>query len=376
MKILIDGRLYGLEHAGLGRYLINLVTELQKIDKKNDYKILLRKKYFNKLNLPKNWEKELADFRHYTFKEQVLLPRIIGKNNPDLVHFPHFNVPLFFRGRFVVTIHDTLMHKFKGKKVTTLPLYPYYLKRFGYHLTFKKAVKTSSKIIVPTKTVKKELTKKYELGDEKVVVTYEGFDEKVTKGDGAKKVLKKHKLPTPYFVYVGNAYPHKNLSRAVEAIVQLNKALDKKVLFAIASSRGVFTKRLEKIIKKQKAQEYVRFLGFVPDEELGVLYKESLGLLYPSLSEGFGLQGLEAMAAETLVVCSEIPTFKEVYKDKAIYFNPYDFTSIAKTLKDVVDMDKKKREAKIKEAAKFVKRYSWSKMAKQTLKVYEDSNSL
>jgi len=79
MKILLDARLYGLENAGLGRYAINLIRELQRIDKKNDYAVLLRKKYFDELKLGNNWKKILADFRHYSAKEQLLLPKINSK---------------------------------------------------------------------------------------------------------------------------------------------------------------------------------------------------------------------------------------------------------------------------------------------------------
>jgi hypothetical protein len=87
MKILIDARLYGLENAGLGRYLVNLISELASIDKKNKYVLLLRKKYFKELSVPGNWEKVLADFGHYSFVEQAKLPRIISKHEPDIVHF-------------------------------------------------------------------------------------------------------------------------------------------------------------------------------------------------------------------------------------------------------------------------------------------------
>ena len=120
MKILIDGRLYGLENAGLGRYLINLIDWLGRLDAKNEYVLLLRKKYFEKLNIPHNWKKVLADFPHYSFAEQFKLPALISSEHPDIVHFPHFNVPIFYRGNYVVTIHDMLMHKSMGLAATTL----------------------------------------------------------------------------------------------------------------------------------------------------------------------------------------------------------------------------------------------------------------
>jgi len=174
MKILIDARLYGLEHGGPGRYVINLLKEIGILDKKNEYIILLREKYFNELKFPAHWSKVLANFRHYSLTEQVKLPLLISRLKPDLVHFPHFNVPIAYNGKFVVTIHDIIMHKFKGTDATTLSMPMYFLKRIGYGKVFRKAVFDSEKIIVPSKFVKDELVDYYKISPKKVVVTYEG----------------------------------------------------------------------------------------------------------------------------------------------------------------------------------------------------------
>jgi len=372
MRILLDGRLYGLENAGLGRYVINLIEGLAEIDDKNQYLILLRKRYFNRLKLPKNWQKVLADFRHYSLLEQIRLPGLIRKQNPDIIHFPHFNVPIFCPKPFVVTIHDILMHKYKGREATTLPLPIYRLKRFFYRPVFKKAVIASVKIIVPSKAVKKELVDYYRLDGDKIIVTYEGLDKRVVPKGSGKGLLKKYKLTSPYFIYAGNAYLHKNLRRAIEAVVSLNKQRKEKVILAIASARNIFTERLERVIKELKADKYVRLLGFVPDEDLGHLYKNSQAFVYPSFSEGFGLPGLEAIAAGTLVLASEIAVFKEVYKDNVLYFNPFDFSSIESSLEEALKMPAVRRRELIRKAQEFIQRYSWSKMAKQTLKIYEE----
>ena len=175
MRIVIDARLYGLENAGLGRYTINLINELQKIDTENEYLILLRKKYFNRLNFNSNWKKILVDINHYSLQEQVKLPKIINDLKPDLVHFLHFNVPVFFRGKFIVTIHDLLMHKQKGLEATTLTPSRYFLKRLGYKFVFGNAVKNAVKVIVPSQAVKDEICYYYKLNTEKVIVTYEGI---------------------------------------------------------------------------------------------------------------------------------------------------------------------------------------------------------
>lgn len=181
------------------------------------------------------------------------------------------------------------------------------------------------------------------------------------------------KESNPYFIYVGNAYPHKNLKRLIKAMVNLNRKVKENIQLYIVSSRNVFTKRLEKLTVELKAEEYIKLLGFVPDEKLKVLYKKSLGFIFPSISEGFGLPGLEAMNAQTLVACSDIPVFKEIYKDIPIYFNPFDVNSISDSMKLILDMDPEAREKRIEKGLDLAKTYSWSKMAKETLKIYEDS---
>ncbi|OGM04460.1 hypothetical protein A2715_05150 [Candidatus Woesebacteria bacterium RIFCSPHIGHO2_01_FULL_39_32] len=373
MKILIDARMYGLEHSGIGRYLINLIDNLKEIDRENSYIILLRKKYFDELRFPENWMKIIVDLRHYTFAEQFKLPGIINKEKPDLVHFPHFNIPLQFKGPFVVTIHDTTMHH-QGTNATTLPLYKYIFKRIPYKLVFKKAVINSKKIITPSETVKKEVLDYYKVDPEKIAVAYEGFnaDYIVEKASSRElETLTKFKAANAdYFFYVGNAYPHKNLDNVIRGIVDINKNKNGSVRFLIAGSRDIFMERLQKLIDRLEANDYVELLGFVRDDELWVLYKYSLGFVYPSLSEGFGLQGLEAISSGTILLASNIPVFQEIYGSHAFYFNPQDVSSISGTMYSVLKMEREDKYKYLEIAQEYIKKYSWQKMAKETLEVY------
>lgn len=175
MRIVIDGRFYGLENTGLGRYTINLIKELQKLDAKNLYFVLLRRRYFNRLKLPKNWTPVLAEIPHYSLAEQFKLPGLIKKLKPDLVHFLHFNVPVFYRGKYVVTIHDLLMHKQRGKEATTLTPSRYWFKSLGYKFVFGQAVKRALRVLVPSQAVKDEVAYYYRLDPDKIMVAYEGI---------------------------------------------------------------------------------------------------------------------------------------------------------------------------------------------------------
>lgn len=173
MKILIDARLYGPKHTGNGRYTENLIQNLVKLDQINNYVILLRKEIYDSLSLPRNWLKVLADFKHYTFEEQFKLPLLISKYKPDIVHFPHINVPLLYFGKYIVTVHDLIMHKFIGGSASTRKFPLYQIWRIGYHLAFLKAIYGSNKIIVPSNYVKNEVLNYYKINKKKIEVIYE-----------------------------------------------------------------------------------------------------------------------------------------------------------------------------------------------------------
>ena len=168
-----------------------------------------------------------------------------------------------------------------------------------------------------------------------------------------------------YFIYTGNAYPHKNLGRLIDAVIKL------KVNLKIVSARSIFIERLEKEIKMKKVEKYVEILGFVEDGELNNLYKNSIAFVFPTLAEGFGLPPMEAVNAGTLAVVSDIPVLKEVYKNSVFYFDPLDVNSIKVALENVLKIFEKERVKIIKKSQEFLKKYSWLKMAKETLKIYE-----
>jgi glycosyltransferase involved in cell wall biosynthesis len=370
MKILIDARMYGLEHAGIGRYIEQLVNQLILLDGNNDYVILLRKKYFDLLQLPKKWKKILADIPHYSLSEQVKLPQILYKEKADLVHFPHFNIPIFYFGKFVITIHDLIKHTSKGKETTTRDPWFYWLKYFGYKLVFSQAVKRAVKIIVPSKFVRDDLAKEYGLSVDKIIFTYEGVSEEFqkTKIDKSKveSILNKYEITEPYFIYTGSVYPHKNIDRLIEAFKNINET--RKVFLTIVCSRNVFWEKLKKKITDNNMDSYVKMLGFVSDEK-------SQGLVFPTLSEGFGLPGLEAMTSGTIVVCSQIPVLEEIYGSAAIYFNPLNISDMASKINQCLDINKEEREKIIDIGTTQAKKYSWEKMAKETIAIYESFKS-
>ena len=381
MKILIDARMYGLENTGIGRYLIRLIEGLKSSaitntsETSNEYIILLKKKYYDTLAVPDNWKKVLANIPHYTLREQLLLPSIIRKYKPDLVHFPHINVPILYSGKFVLTVHDLTMQK-RGINASRLPLPLYFLKRIPFLLVAKLAVKNAVKLIVPSKTTATDLANYYNVSIQKIAITYEGYDFKdflTSRLRGELSVISNYDLLNKdYFFYIGNAHPHKNLEIVVRAIKDLNETKNINAIFVIAGIKNYFIERLENYINDAGASGYVKLIGYVKDEDLPILYKNSLGFVYPSLSEGFGLQGLEAISMGTMLACSNIPVFKEIYDFHAFYFDPGNMESISGTLYSIYNMSKADKQKYTRNAQKYIEKYSWKKMAEETLQVYRE----
>lgn len=367
MKIGIDCRLWGVKHAGIGRYTENLVKNLEEIDKENKYVLFCRSEDVEKLPKFRGGKILTADVQHYTLKEQITLPKLFFSENLDLLHVPHFNVPLFYRGKFVVTIHDVLWHHVKGLSVTTLSPLVYGIKYAGYRTVVRSAVKRAAKIITPTNFVKDDLVRRFAIQPDKVRVTPEGVTEQKAKNiRHSKKVLEKYKIEEPYLLYVGSLYPHKNLEIAVKAVKQLNGKMN----FVIAGSRNLFTDRFKDFVKKEKAESFINLVGYVPDGELSALYSNAFAFIFPTLSEGFGLPGLEAMAAGCPVLCSDIEVLHEVYGDAAFYFSPHDLKQITELIHELLRRTKL-RDEMIRKGKERVRLYSWRKMATQTLGIYK-----
>lgn len=360
--ICIDARLWGTQNTGIGVYIENLVANLPK---DSDIKVVL---IVDKTGLvePKlaGFEKVLAKYHPYSNLAQFEMLFLLWKIKPDLLHVPHFTIPVLWSGKMVVTIHDLIKHLSRGADTTTRNPIIYWIKYFQYLLIMWLTVKRSAKIIVPTKYWQEILISNYGLKSGKVIVTYEGVGAEFSKKSTTAIDLPDYK---PYALYVGNMYPHKNISTLLRAV----KILDGKVLLILVCARSVFTSRIEGMIKKLEVEKWVKFLGSVSQSELVALYQHASVFVLPSLIEGFGLTGLEAMAAGVPVVAANASCLPEVYGNAARYFEAKDEKDLSAQILSVVE-NSEIRKSLIAQGKKQVKKYSWAKMARQTWQIYLD----
>jgi len=375
MRIGIDARLWGPYGRGVGRYVENLIKNLEKIDRKNEYVIFLREQNFG-LYQPRNkkFSKVLLDVPWYTAREQAVLPSFFSAQRLDLLHVPHFNVPILYSGKTVSTIHDLTMLKFGGKRTTTRSLPVYLLKRSGLQAILGAAARKSAAVITPSKFVRDEVVQTFGISPKKVSVTYEAGvlagKERTPQEKQVERVLGKYKIVPPYFLYVGGFYPHKNLDRLLRAVKLLNEELGKEAELVMVGSEDDFRKKLMQQALEIGALKYLVFTGYVTDADLVDLYQKSEALVQPSLSEGFGLPTVEAMSLGTPVVQSETSCLPEIAGKAALYFDPYKPRDMAEKMGKILG-SKSLRSRLSKAGLKRSEDYSWEKMAKETLKVYE-----
>lgn len=368
----MDGRMYN--ESGIGRYIRNLISSLQIVDQENEYFILHLRGDCDRLVYHNNFHKVLADFRWYGLGEQIKLPGLLNSLKPDLVHFPHFNVPIRYGGKFVVTIHDLIHQHFSMERSTTHGPVIYKLKQLGYKKVFNNAIKKSAAILVPSNFVKQQLIQNWKIGEGKITVSYEAVDDNIftieskMKKEISNKAMEKFNIKSPYIFYVGNAHPHKNVEGLIRAFGKLRKKYHNLSL-VLSGNDHYFWQR----VRKEFPQKGIIYTGYVSDEELVSIYKNARCFVMPSLEEGFGIPLLEAMICGCPVVSSNKGSLPEVGGPPAggavLYFDPLDINDMAEKIAQVLD-DEGLRQKLVERGLSRCKEFSWEKLAKETLEVY------
>jgi glycosyltransferase involved in cell wall biosynthesis len=232
----------------------------------------------------------------------------------------------------------------------------------GYRFLFWYSNKKSRAIITISNFVKKDLAAHYPFTKNKTTTTYCASEPPF------KQIATPKIKPKNFIMYVGTPFPHKNLENLIKAFGLLRNNQPELELVLIGKKEHYYT-QLE---KQYGSTPGLHFTGFVSDEELRWYYENTRGYVFPSLSEGFGLPGLEAMVHGCPVVSSNATCLPEIYGEAAHYFNPEDTADIANKIDDVLS-NRTLRESLIKKGHEQVKKYSWQKMTEQTVAIYKKS---
>ncbi|MEY4745222.1 MAG: hypothetical protein RL272_1167 [Candidatus Parcubacteria bacterium] len=369
MRIGIDARFYGSVGKGLGRYTSELIAHLEKADTGNDYVVFLRKSNFDEY-VPGNprFAKALAEFPWYGWREQVLYPLWLRKFRLDLMHFPHFNVPILYRRPFVVTVHDLILLSHPTARATTLGPLAYWVKFRLYLLVIGRAIADAAAVITVSEFTKKEIIGRFPSAKQKdIVVTYEAC---ATTLRGKSGDAPRPDVTKPFALYVGNAYPHKNLERLLAAFAKFRADGHAGWRLVLVGAEDYFYGRLKDEAREKRLDANVTFFGHATDRELSSLYDAASFYAFPSLCEGFGLPPLEAMCHGLPVASSKACCLPEILDDAARYFDPGDEDDMARAFAEVAD-DAGLRESLAAKGGARAATFDWMRCARMTKAVYD-----
>jgi len=393
MKIGIDARFYGPVGKGLGRYIQEVVDNIIMINDAHevnsagsfDFVIFLSPDNFDEfISKSSRVKKVLINIPWYSWSEQIIFPFYIWRENLDLIHFPHFNIPIFTPTKFVMTLHDLILTHFPTVRATTKNNLVYYWKNLAYRLVTKIAIRRARRVITVSEFTKRDIIYNFPEASEKITVTYEGVANLKRGRDSlfvakldSRETLEKYHLGNNFLLYVGNAYPHKNLEALIRAFSQLRAEMpDLKLV--LVGKEDFFYQRIHDYAKslnlwqKENVNSPIVFPGYVPDAQLEIIYQAAQAYVFPSFYEGFGLPPLEAMAKGCPVISSDRASLPEILGEAAVYFNPEDDEDIVAKIKHVLNDQNFKNEM-IARGLNKVKDYSWWECARETFAVYEQA---
>jgi glycosyltransferase involved in cell wall biosynthesis len=368
MKIGISLLTAGKNKVGPDRVSFNLINNLIKFDRKNEYVIFVNKassKWFSKF--PDNFKivnVNLTFTRLGWFWEHIFFIFDKHRRDIDLLHFPQSYGVIGYKGKFVLTIHDL--------RAYLRPDLVNYRSHLVSKIIQRRNMQKAIMIITVSNYVKNEIIKNCSINPNKIFVIYNGVDERFYKPINQVKLMNKYNLPKDYVLFVGETHPNKNLRRTIEAFRYVQEKYKLNLHFIIAGSPGADHDKLKSQVKHLGFDNFVHFLGYFPDKDLPFLYRNARIFIFPSIDEGFGIPPIEAMASGIPVVASNVSSIPEILGDAAILVNPFCISSIAKGIEDAL-INSQEQQERIKKAIKRLKLFSWEKMTKQVIEVYRSS---
>ncbi|MCL5435732.1 MAG: glycosyltransferase family 4 protein [Patescibacteria group bacterium] len=367
MRIGIDMRMAGTGF-GIGTYVSELVKALLKRRSAIDYRLFFhpvfsREQYevFSRIHSACR----MLDVRYYSLAEQLKLPALLAREKLDLVHFPNFNVPIFYPGKYVMTIHDLIHHKFPGSKKRNF----YY--RWGYRTIIKKAAEKASAVIAVSEHTKKDIEYYLRIPPEKISVVHEGvaafYGQKAALTD-IERVLTKYSIRRPYILAVGVWRRYKNLPQLTKVFDALKLKGFPHQLVLVGTQDEHYPWIKEQIFGVKNAAAIIA-TGKISDDDLRIIYQAAELYVNPSLSEGFGLTAIEAQASGLPVACSNIEVARETLGSTAVFFDSENPADMQKALETILK-DEELRRRLSQKSLENSRRFSWEKTAELTEKIY------
>ena len=370
MHIAIDVRTVETQHSGVGYYVTHLLEALHRLDRRNRYTYVCTRKQIEEGVMGRNAVPLLPTrFSHESHPlgdlwEHFFLPSQLRRSGVDLFHGPAFVIPFWKRGyRTVATIHDLVVFRHPE----TVP------RRYSYYMqsVIRMAVRYADALITVSQCTARDLYEFLNVPRRKVHVIYSAASPRFRPvgEERIRQVRQRYGLDRPFILHVGNLEPKKNLPRLLEGFVGVRRRFGDRYQLVVAGKRGWLEGPIFHAVHRLGLESAVRFLGYVPAEDLPALYSAAALFVFPSLYEGFGLPVLEAMGCGTPTVTSWAASLPEVAGDAAVLVDPHDAEDIGRAMVRVLEspaLQEELREKGLQRQARF----SWEETARKTLEVY------
>jgi glycosyltransferase involved in cell wall biosynthesis len=371
MTIGFDFRMGGSVNAGIGRYSFELLSAMLDLSKgKHQFIVFYNEFATNEEDIKvlrnKGAQLVVANFRHYSLSEQILFPRLLHQYTLDLMHFPNFNVPVLYRGHYVVTIHDLVHHKISGHKKAR------YHKFLAYKFVVKRAISNATKVISVTEAAKEEILSFIPTDPDKIIVIYEAPNRYQGQAVSFEKIAAQFLLTRPYLLFVGTLERKKNLINLAKGFDKFISKYKFNLDLVIAGKVDPHYPEIRTQMLQIKHRDNLVFTGFISNAVQATLYKHAFAFITASLHEGFGLPGLEAMEYGIPVLAANTKVFNEVYDNAAIFFDGTNPDDIAEKIYLLVK-DQPFYEQMQKKSLQRSIEFDWHLTAKKTLTVYQEA---
>jgi glycosyltransferase involved in cell wall biosynthesis len=366
VRVAIDAR--KLHDFGIGTYVRNLLRQLARQGGADTFVIFCGPADTEFIrSLGPQFEPQVERAGNYSVREQISLPLALRRARVDVFHAPHYVVSPLVSCPTVVTIHDCIHLRF-----------PQYLPNRAAYLYARAfmtiAARRARRVLTVSHASKDDILRYLKVPEAKVEVIYNAPDERLATPpteDEIGRVRERFLLTSPFVLYTGNIKPHKNVDRLIEAFSILRRrGVDGVKLLIIGDEMSKYP-NLRRLVHRFQLHQQVRFLGFVPDATLAVLYRLAAVFVFPSLYEGFGLPPLEAMASGTPVITSNVSSLPEVVGDAALLIDPMDAGAVADGMARVLG-DAALRAELIRRGHERVKAFSWERSVARTREVYAE----
>lgn len=365
-KIAIDVTSFSPQKAGVENYTYNLTQNILKTDSKSSYQLMDLGLKSEQRNLKNSVFHKAFRAVNHIFRMQVVFPLKLLANRSMLLHSPAFISPVLKLCKTVITIHDLSFLLYPK-----MFLFPYWL---YLRIFVPLSARLADMVIVDSNNTKKDVIELLHLPQKKVRVIYAGVDERYRVVEDKNLIEDfriRHNLPKEFILFVGNIEPRKNLMGLIKSFYEFRKRKTCRHRLVLAGKMGWLYEDILKLIKNMNLEDEVIFTGYIPDEDMPLLYNSASLFVYPSFYEGFGLPPLEAMACGVPVIVSNVSSLPEVVGYGGFLVAPDDYIAIADAMEKFLS-DMGFRREYIARGLERAKIFTWHKTALEIVKVYNE----